>query len=83
MLEKMKFKEKYKKGEISNFNYLLILNKYSSRSYNDNGQYLVFPLLFIDESRKIKRDLSKAICLNKIDECEKDQRIQNNKIYLG
>ena len=78
--KKMEFKKKFKKGEISNFNYLLIMNKYGSRSYNDNGQYLIFPLLFIDESRIVKRDLSKAICLNKGDDFE---RIKNNKKYLG
>ena len=63
--EKLDLKSKYKKGEISNFNYLLLINKYSSRTYNDYNQYLIFPLLFLDVSREKMRDLSKAICLNK------------------
>ena len=63
--EKLDLRSKYKKGEISNFNYLLLINKYSSRTFNDYNQYLIFPLLFLDVSREIKRNLSKAICLNK------------------
>ena len=63
--EKKGYKSKYQKGDIPNFKYLLLLNKYSSRTYKDNSQYLVFPLLFMDIDKKVKRDLSKAICLNK------------------
>ena len=65
MFEKNGFKAKYQKGEISNFKYLLLINKHASRTYNDNNQYLVFPLLFMDLKKKLKRDLSKTICLNK------------------
>ena len=60
--EKKGYKSKYQKGDITNFKYLLLLNKYSSRTYKDNSQYLVFPLLFMDLNKTIKRDLSKAIC---------------------
>ena len=63
--EKNDFQNKNFKGELSNFNYLLLLNKYSARSYNDLYQYLIFPLLFLDISRKNERDLSKALALNK------------------
>ena len=36
------------KSLLSNFDYLLYLNRYSSRSYNDPGQYPRFPwLLFL------------------------------------
>ena len=81
--EKMKFKSKYKKGEITNFNYLLLLNKFSSRSFNDYNQYLIFPLLFLDVSREKKRDLSKPICLNKENNCEILFKIKNNKETEG
>ena len=64
-LKKLHLTSKNKKGELSNFNYLLLINKYSSRTYNDYNQYLVFPLLFMDEENKRKRDLSKVIALNK------------------
>ena len=63
--KKLQLQEKNKKGELSNFNYLLLINKYSSRTYNDFNQYLVFPQLFTDIENKIKRDLSKVISLNK------------------
>ena len=65
IFEKNGYKSKYQKGEINNFKYLLLINKYASRTYNDNSQYLVFPLLFMDLKKEIKRDLSKPICLNK------------------
>ena len=72
-VEKLHLKDKYKKGEISNFNYLLLLNKFSSRSFNDYNQYLIFPLLFLDISRKVLRDFSKPVSLNK----------ENNKDILN
>ena len=62
---KMQIKPKNKKGGLSNFEYLLLINKYSSRTYNDYNQYLIFPSLFLDAENKNKRDLSKPMCLNK------------------
>ena len=81
--DKMHFKSKYKKGEISNFNYLLLLNKFSSRSYNDYNQYLVFPLLFLDEKGTIKRNLSLPICLNKEDNNESKFKAITNRKLVG
>ena len=63
--EKRDYKNKFKKGEISNFQYLLKINKYSTRTYNDINQYLVFPIIYMNLQNEIKRDLSKPICLNK------------------
>ena len=63
--EKKDFKNKFKRGELSNFQYLLQLNKYTTRTYNDLNQYLVFPTIYINIQKNKKRDLSKAICLNK------------------
>ena len=65
MFEKKNYKNKYKNGEYTNFQYLLLINKYGTRTYNDLNQYLIFPLLYINYEKNIKRDLSKAICLNK------------------
>jgi len=81
--KKMEYKYKYKRGEISNFIYLLLLNKFSSRTYNENNQYLIFPLLFMDISQTKKRDLSKALCLNKIDNKESFEKCKSNKKYMG
>ena len=35
----------FHKGKISNYEYILYLNKYSTRTYNDSNQYPVFPWL--------------------------------------
>ena len=35
----------FKKGKITNYEYILKLNKYSTRTYNDTSQYPVFPWL--------------------------------------
>ena len=81
--EKNGFKIKYQKGEISNFKYLLLLNKYASRTYKDNSQYLVFPLLFMDLDKRIKRDLSKPICLNKKKSEKNEEYFKENFISFG
>ena len=81
LFEKKDYKNKFKKGEISNFQYLLLLNKFSARTYNDINQYLIFPLLYINFEKNIKRDLSKAICLNKDkDNLDLNKHIDNFKI---
>ena len=76
--KKLHLASKNKKGELSNFNYLLLINKYSSRTYNDYNQYLVFPLLFMDGENKRKRDLSKAIALNKENNENSYEKAMNN-----
>ena len=83
--EQSDFRNKHLKGELSNFKYLLLLNKYSSRSYHDIYQYLIFPLLYMDISKKIERDLSKPIALNKEPEKVKSiiEQIQLNFINFG
>ena len=40
--------KEWEKGLISNFEYILLLNRYGSRSYNDPTQYPVFPWLLFD-----------------------------------
>ena len=81
--DKNEFRQKYIKNEITNFQYLLLVNKYSSRTYNDCNQYLVFPLLYMDIHKKKERDLSKAICLNK-DLTEEDyEKYKNNFETMG
>ena len=76
--EKKEYKLKYKKGEINNFQYLLLINKFSTRTYNNNSQYLVFPLIYMSLQKNIERNLSKAICLNK-DESE----VELNKYIMN
>lgn len=38
-----KFEDKWVKGKLSSFDYLLLINKYSSRSFNDTSQYPIMP----------------------------------------
>lgn len=40
----------WRAGQLSNFEYLMKLNKYSGRSYNDLGQYPVFPWVLANYS---------------------------------
>ena len=47
----------FRKGKNSNYEYLLYLNKYSTRTYNDLSQYPVFPWL-IKEHGKIPEILT-------------------------
>jgi len=82
--QKSEYKIKYTKSEISNFKYLLLVNKFSSRTYNDCSQYLVFPLLYMDIKNNTKRDLSKPICLNKKEVCDFDlSKYKNNYDTMG
>ena len=80
--EQSDFRNRHLKGEISNFKYLLLLNKYSSRSYHDIYQYLILPLLYMDIEKKFDRDLSKPIALNKDPESVKNiiEKIETNYI---
>ena len=75
---KMDYQSKFLKENLSNFQYLLLINKFSTRTFNDNSQYLIFPLLYMDINKTKMRDLSKAICLNKD---EKD--IDYDKYYTN
>ena len=41
--KKMKYEEKWVKSKISSFDYLMLVNKYASRSFNDTSQYPIMP----------------------------------------
>ncbi|CAD8118197.1 unnamed protein product [Paramecium sonneborni] len=49
--------EKWRRGEITNFQYLMEINKYSGRTYNDLNQYPIFPWVianYVDFDRENK-----------------------------
>jgi hypothetical protein len=48
---KKNYTESWLENKISTLTYLLQINKYSSRSYNDTNQYPVFPLLKLSKNR--------------------------------
>ena len=81
--EKNDYKNKYIKNEISNFQYLLLVNKFSTRTYNDNNQYLIFPLLYMDTQNKKERKLDKPICMNRELTDEDYLKYENNYETMG
>lgn len=50
---------KWMNGDISNFEYIMLLNIFSGRTYNDLSQYPVFPWVLLDFSSEVL-DLSKS-----------------------
>jgi hypothetical protein len=49
--------DKWSSGRMSNFDYLMKLNKFAGRTYNDLGQYPVFPWVIADyESSQLDLD---------------------------
>jgi len=53
----------WKQHKISNFHYLMLINKYSGRSYLDPANYPVFPWIIAsyDFKQYLNRDLTKTI----------------------
>lgn len=52
-------RESWKRREMSNFEYLMVLNTLAGRSYNDLTQYPVFPWVLADYTSE-KLDFNKA-----------------------
>lgn len=63
------YTQQWQQGELSNFNYLMLLNSYAQRSMNDLTQYPVMPWVIKEykaktinlDDPKIYRDLSKPV----------------------
>ena len=92
------YEEKWTNGEISNFEYLMILNTYSGRTYNDISQYPIFPWIIKDyesneidittisklEQEKIFRDLKWPIgCQNEVRRKLASTKFMENNPYYG
>ena len=58
--EKEEYTKKYKDNEITTYEYLLSLNKYSSRTYNNLTEYPIMPWINYDKSI---RDFDLPMCL--------------------
>ena len=85
-----KFTNKWINGQISNFEYLMYLNIFSGRSFNDASQYPIFPWIIKDyennqlnlNDENIYRDLSKPIgALN--EERLNSLKEKQNQLILG
>ncbi|XP_063931680.1 lipopolysaccharide-responsive and beige-like anchor protein [Zophobas morio] len=74
LFQKSTFTEKWQSHQLSNFEYLMEINAFAGRSYNDLNQYPVFPWILSDYSSetinlldpRVYRDLSRPVgALNK------------------
>ena len=74
--KKKNYTKKWLTNELSTLEYLLFLNKFSSRSYNDINQYPVFPWLEIYEGKF--RDLKYTIAAQ-----TEDERMIKKEMYLA
>lgn len=69
LFRKSKLTELWKKRKLSNFEYLMALNRMAGRSFNDITQYPVFPWILADytsetidlSDSRVYRDLSKPV----------------------
>ena len=52
--EKKGYTKKWENNEISTYQYLLFINKYSGRTFNDLNQYPIFPWIFLTEKEEKK-----------------------------
>ncbi|KAH9311229.1 hypothetical protein KI387_026264, partial [Taxus chinensis] len=79
LLKRMQLMERWARWEISNFEYLMLLNTLAGRSYNDITQYPVFPWVLVDYTSatldfgdpSVYRDLSKPVGALNADRLEK------------
>ena len=77
----------FKEGNLSTYKYLLYLNKYSSRTYNDLTQYPIFPWLTIDNEKISDLINSNVLDIHKRTKTfvkqlifDKDKKKENNNI---
>ena len=76
--KKKEFSKQWLKKEISTYDYILLLNKFSSRSYNDVNQYLIMPWLLTKNQSYRQFDLPISL------QTEKRQReFLSNSIELS
>ena len=59
--DKEEYIKKWKEGKISTYNYLLLLNKFSSRTYNDSNQYPIMPWIYMQDNRIRDFDIPMSI----------------------
>ena len=77
--KKEEFSKKWKEEIISTYDYLLILNKLSSRTYNDLNQYPVMPWLFLIDGKEKIRNFDLPISVQ--DEKTKQSVLSKHKVF--
>ena len=78
---KEEFSKKWKEEKITTYDYLLLLNKLSSRSYNDTNQYPVMPWLFLIEGKERIRNFDLPISVQ--DESTQEAFLSKGKLSLA
>ena len=59
--DKKDYSKKWRDGKKTTYDYLLILNKFSSRTYNDSNQYPLMPWTFMEDKRLRDFDIPMSI----------------------
>ena len=59
--DKKDYAKKWRDGKKSTYDYLLILNKFASRTYNDSNQYPLMPWTFMEDKRVRNFDIPMSI----------------------
>ena len=54
LMKEKQISKEWKNFHLSTYEYLLLVNKYGSRSFNDNAQYPVFPWILLKTYQNIK-----------------------------
>ena len=79
--KKEEFSKKWKEEKITTFDYLLLLNKFSSRTYNDPNQYPIMPWIFLQQGIDFIRDFDLPISVQ--DQEKQDDFLSKTENYLS
>ena len=77
---KEEFAKKWKEEKITTFDYILLLNKFSSRTYNDPNQYPVMPWIFLEEGIDFVRNFDLPISVQ--DDNKKEDFLSKTENFL-
>ena len=78
--KKEEYSKKWREEKITTFDYLLLLNKFSSRTYNDLNQYPILPWLFLVEGPKDIRNFDIPISVQ--DQDKKDNFLSKTENFM-
>ena len=79
--KKEEFSKKWKEEKITTFDYLFLLNKFSSRTYNDPNQYPIMPWIFLEQGLDFIRDFDLPISVQ--DKDKQDQFLSKTENYIA
>ena len=78
--KKEEYSKRWKEEKITTFDYLLLLNKFSSRTYNDPNQYPIMPWLFLVEGVDYIRNFDIPISVQ--DKEQKEQFLSKTQNFI-